>query len=81
VPDNSRAIDRGKDQARQYRDDLNSELAKPDSDVMKHLKDQKSDFEKCKRFEFRIDCYKLRPDISEDNELHEVSPSWRSDCG
>lgn len=72
-PNNSRAIGKGKDQARRYRDDLNEELKKPNSDVIKKLIDAKSDFAKCKRFEERVDCYKLCPDVNEDNEFREVS--------
>lgn len=80
-PDNSRAISKGKDQARRYVDQLNKELKKTDSELIKKLIDIKSDFAKCKRFESRIDCYKLCPDINEDNEFRDTRADWRTDCG
>ena len=79
-PNNSRAINKGKDQVRRYADDLNEELKKPSSDVIKKLIDAKSDFAKCKRFEWRVDCYKLCPEVNEDNEFREVSAYWSTGC-
>jgi hypothetical protein len=79
-PNNSRAIDRGKDQARTYTNDLNNELKKPDSDVMKDLIRQRSDFANCKRFEPRVDCYKLCPNINDDNEFQSTRADWSTSC-
>jgi len=79
-PNNSRAISKGRDQARRYRDSLNDELKKPSSDVIKKLIDTKSDFAKCKSFEFRVDCYKLCPDINDENEFREIRVDWNKDC-
>lgn len=79
-PDNSRAIDKGEDQADRYVRDLNDELKKPDSSVIKKLIDADSDFAKCKRFEPQVDCYMLCPTVNEDGEYREVSVSWRRDC-
>lgn len=80
-PKNSRAIDKGKDQVRRYRDDLDKAAADPSSDVMKRLIGIKSDFANCKRFETRIDCYTLCPAIDSENQFQETSPSWDKDCG
>lgn len=79
-PKNSRAISKDTSQARSYRDDLNNELKKPSSDVIKKLIDTKSDFSKCKSFEFRVDCYTLCPDINEDNEFRDARVDWQKDC-
>jgi hypothetical protein len=79
-PDNSRAVDKGEDQAARYVRELNDELKKPDSSVIKKLIDTKRDFEKCKRFEAQVDCYRLCPDVNEDGEFREVSVSWRRSC-
>ncbi len=38
------------------------------------------DFAKCTRFDDRIDCYKLCPDIDDDGEFRAASPRWREDC-
>jgi hypothetical protein len=44
------------------------------------LIDKKGDFAKCKNFEGRVDCYKLCPDINEDNEFREIRVDWKKDC-
>ena len=75
-PDNSRAIDKGKSQARRYAEELNS---KPDT--RKKLIEKSSDFKKCEKFDYRVDCYKLCPDIDADtNEMKSTSLSWRTGC-
>ncbi len=79
-PNNSRAVGNGKGQVRRYADDLNEELKKPSSDVVKKLIDAKSDFGKCKSFVPRVDCYKLCPDINDENEFREVSAYWSTGC-
>jgi hypothetical protein len=79
-PNNSRAIRSGLDQARRYRDELNDELKKPNSDIIKKLINTRSDFAKCKKFELQVDCYKLCPDINDDNEFREVRADWKRDC-
>jgi len=79
-PNNSRAISRGKDQVRGYVTDLNDELRKPSSDVIKNLIDKRSDFGRCKKFESRVDCYKLCPEINDDNEFREVRADWSTGC-
>lgn len=79
-PQNSRAISGGTDQYRRYVRDLNEQLKKPGSDVIKKLIDKKGDFAKCKNFEGRVDCYKLCPDINEDNEFREIRVDWKKDC-
>lgn len=78
-PDNSRAISRGQRQAQDSVDFLNNELQKKDSDVIKDLVSKRSDFAKCKRFERRIKCYKLCPEVDEEGEYRESSATWR-DC-
>jgi hypothetical protein len=79
-PDNSRAISRGKTQLKDQVDDLNAELKKPDSSIIKNLIGKDSDLAKCKRFEGRIDCYKLCPDVSEDGTYREARADWKKDC-
>jgi len=75
-PDNSRAIYKGQSQARRYADELNGSEA-----ARKKLSDKNSDFGKCEKFDFRIDCYKLCPDIeSETNEMKSTYVSWRTNC-
>jgi Restriction endonuclease fold toxin 9 len=75
-PDNSRAVGKGRDQARRYADELNSK-----QDTRKKLIDKNSDFSKCEKFDFRVDCYKLCPDIDSDtNEMKSTSVSWRTGC-
>jgi hypothetical protein len=82
-PNNSRAISKGQRQARDAADDLNNGIAKMQkgegSDVMKRLIDKKSDFARCKRFEAKLKCYSLCPDVNDDSEYREGSASW-SDC-
>jgi hypothetical protein len=78
--DSSRAISKGRDRASRSRSTLDDELKKPASDVMKQLIDRNHEFAKCKRFEVRVDCYKLCPDIGDDNRNSEPGPSWRQGC-
>lgn len=79
-PNNSRAIRQGTDQAARYRGDLNDELRKPDSDVIKQLIRSRSDFAKCKTFRPQVDCYTLCPTINEDGEFREARADWKRDC-
>jgi hypothetical protein len=79
-PNNSRAITKGVDQYRRYVRNLNEQLAKPGSEVIKKLIDRKSDFAKCKSFRGQVDCYKLCPEINEDNEFREIRADWKRDC-
>ena len=75
-PDNSKAISKGVYRARGYRDELNSK-----AETRKKLVDKNPDFAKCEKFEYRVDCYKLCPDIDPDsNEMKSTSVSWRTDC-
>lgn len=79
-PDNSRAISRGRDQYGRYVRELNDELKKADSSIMKRLIDKNADFGKCKRFEGRVDCYKLCPSVNSDGSIREQNADWRKDC-
>jgi hypothetical protein len=76
----SRAVSTGHDHARSNASSLNDELKKSGSDVIKHLIDRNHSFEKCKRFEPRVDCYKQCPEIHDDNRFSEPSADWRTDC-
>ncbi|HET7499461.1 MAG TPA: hypothetical protein VFK02_00600 [Kofleriaceae bacterium] len=79
--DNSSAISKSRDRARAVKSRLEEEIKKGfESDVMKQLVDHKREFAKCKRVESRIDCFKQCPEISDDNRVREVSPSWRENC-
>jgi len=46
---------------------------------MKWLIDWNSSFGKCKRFERRVDCYRLCPDVNDEGEAREPSANWRTD--
>ena len=78
--DSSRAISAGKDKASRIARELEQELKKPGSDVIKRLVDTSGDFARCKRFEARVDCYHLCPDIDEDGKFRRESPRWREGC-
>jgi len=62
-PDNSRAISNGRSQVQRYRDELNS-----NADTRKKLVEKNSNFAKCEKFNYRVDCYKLCPDIDPGHE-------------
>jgi len=79
-PENSRAISSGVNQARGYAAELNDELKKTESSVIKKLIGIKSDFGKCKQFVYRVDCYKLCPSVDESGEFREAHPDWKKDC-
>jgi hypothetical protein len=74
-PDNSRSVGRGKTQASQYARELEKK-----GDAFNNLVKKDGDFAKCTRFERRVDCYKLCPDIDDDGEFRAASPRWREDC-
>jgi hypothetical protein len=82
-PDNSRAISKGKTQARKYARELNAELKKvedgKESEVLKELIKLDSDFEHVEEFEWEVRCYDLCPEIDDDGEfIRPVSgKSWR----
>jgi hypothetical protein len=64
-----------------YAKDLNEELKnKGESSVIKKLIETKSDFAKCERFEPQVDCYKLCPEIDDNDEFREVRADWDADC-
>ncbi len=79
-PENSRAVSAGANQARGYATELNNELKNKDSSVIKKLINIKSDFEKCKQFTYRVDCYRLCPKIDENDDFQEAHPDWKRDC-
>lgn len=75
-PDNSRAISKGRSQAEGYARQLNDS-----ADLRKKLAEKDSDFAKCEKYDYEVQCYKLCPSInSETNEMESVSANWRSDC-
>jgi hypothetical protein len=82
-PNNSRARDKGTQQARDSASDLNKELAKmakgEGSSVMQALISKRSDFAKCKRFEPKLRCYTLCPEVNDEGEYRETSARW-DDC-
>lgn len=79
-PQNSNAVSKGLEQSQRYQRELNEQLMKPDSDVIKELIRKKSDFARCKRFEGRVDCYKLCPEINDEDEFREIRVDWKKDC-
>jgi hypothetical protein len=75
-PDNSRAIGNGRKQAQRYSDELNIKEAS-----RKKLTEKNSSFGKCEKYDYRVDCYKLCPEIeAETNEMRSVYASWRTGC-
>jgi hypothetical protein len=72
-PNNSRAISKGRDQARSYADALNQ------PDELKRLQQENSSFSQCKQFTPRLKCYTLCPEITDDGEFRSASAYW-SDC-
>jgi hypothetical protein len=74
-PDNSRAIGNGRGQVSGYAEELNNS-----ADTRKKLVEKDSRFKDCTRFEARIDCYKLCPEIDSDGEMKSTYPVWRSRC-
>ncbi len=82
--DSSRAVSKARDRASRDKSHLEEELKKAasgtGSDTIKRLTNVNRDFAKCKRVESRVDCYKLCPDVSDDNRHREPSPSWRQGC-
>jgi hypothetical protein len=75
-PDNSQAIGKGRKQARRYSDELNTQEAS-----RKKLTEKNSSFGTCEKYDYRVDCYKLCPEIdAETNEMKSVYASWRTDC-
>lgn len=64
------------DQARRYASELNEK-----AETRQKLIDRNLDFKKCEKFDWRVDCYKLCPDIDSDtNEMRSTSVSWRMGC-
>lgn len=82
-PNNSRARDKGRTQAQDSVRDLMLELGKmakgEGSSVMQALISKNSDFAKCKRFEPKLRCYTLCPDVNDEGEYREGSARW-DDC-
>jgi hypothetical protein len=81
VTSDSRASVRaGRDRADRVRSELERELRNPSSDVLKRLIDRNPDLAKCKRFESRVDCYHLCPDVDDEGRVREGYPSWQEGC-
>jgi hypothetical protein len=80
APDNSNAISSARDRAQHFKSQLDDELKKSSSSVLKDLERSRSDFAKCKHFEVQVDCYKQCPDVGDDGRFNETSANWRSGC-
>lgn len=80
-PNNARAKSIGERQAIDSRDDLRRELEKgaDQSDVLKRLFEKNSKFKECKRWEKKLRCYSLCPEINEEGDYIEGSVRWE-DC-
>jgi len=82
-PNNSAARSKGETQAREAAQDLNKELDKmvkgEGSTIMQELIHNHDDFSRCKRFEPKLRCYTLCPDIDDDSGYSEGSARWE-DC-
>jgi len=82
-PNNSRAISKGNQQARDSVTDLNKEVTKmlkgEGSKVMQDLISKRSDFAKCKEWRAKVRCYTLCPEVNDEGEYRENSARW-DDC-
>jgi hypothetical protein len=74
-PNNSRAISKGLNQLRDYKDGLENNASK-----RQDLNAKNSGFATCKSFETRVDCYKLCPAIDDDGNFKSVSTEWSTNC-
>jgi hypothetical protein len=75
-PNNSRAISKGKEQLKDQ-----SEALEKNADKRKELDDKSSSFSSCpKKFDTRVDCYMLCPEIDEEANFKSTSTSWSTDC-
>lgn len=74
-PDNRNAVRKGGLQAARYARELRAK-----GDAFKKLVKQNSAFAECERFDSRVDCYTLCPEIDEDGEYTAVKPTWRRVC-
>jgi len=72
-PDNSRARNHGNGQLSKY---YNAILSNPSK--REELNNRHSDFKKCEKFEKRMECYTLRPEIDDEGNYRSTSVSWNS---
>jgi len=79
-PSGSKAVRNGRDQVRGYAKELNDELKNKEPKVIQRLIGIKSDFARCKSWEYRVDCYTLCPTVEEDGSFREPRVDWRKDC-
>lgn len=77
-PSGSKAV--GSGQARGYASELNEEVTNKDSKVIRKLIGIKADFARCKRWEYRVDCYTLCPAIEDDGAYRDARADWKRDC-
>jgi len=81
-PNNSRAISKGTRQAQDSVDDLNKALAAKEKgekpSVLDDLTRANSRFASCKRFQRRLMCYTLCPQVDDEGDYREGSVSWTS---
>ena len=76
-PNNSRAISKGKKQLKEQMDALEK-----NADKRKDLDGKSSAFPACpNRFETRVDCYTLCPEIDDEGNFKSTSASWSTNCG
>ncbi len=71
-PDNRKAIGRGAAQARKYMRELRTR-----GPAFRRLVKQDGAFADCEGFKSRVHCYTLCPEIGENGEFIEASPTWR----
>jgi hypothetical protein len=74
-PDNSRSISRGKDQLSRYLNAISSNSSRRQELGGKH-----SSFAGCTKFQTRVDCYRLTPEIDNEGNFRSTSASWRTGC-
>jgi hypothetical protein len=74
-PNNSRAIRKGLEQLRDYKDGLENNASK-----RQDLNNKNSAFATCQSFETRVDCYRLCPEIENDGNFRSRSAEWSTNC-
>ncbi|MEA2204840.1 MAG: Restriction endonuclease fold toxin 9 [Blastocatellia bacterium] len=74
-PNNSRAIRKGLEQLRDYKDGLQNNASK-----RQDLNNKNSAFATCQTFDTRVDCYRLCPEIESDGNFRSRSTEWSTNC-
>lgn len=74
-PNNSRAISKGLQQLKDYKAGLENNQSK-----RQDLNNKSSSFATCSKFDTRVDCYRLCPQIDSDGNFRSTSAEWSTNC-